>query len=202
MSKNFDFNRNPKGKNQHKLRSNKELQKIIDKYPLYTKKDFRGEGKLNPKKENALLTRNETDRSGLVFHQVGKRSNMKDILKHSTKESILEFEDGKIDLSVLRNRSSTIKWRNSMTTGEKSDYDKKIYRNLTKKQKDQKKERNKKYYRNLSDEQIKHRKNYDRIAAKKRWANITDEEWEIKKERDREFRRKKREEEKKKKYNR
>ena len=41
---------NPKGKNQHELRSNKELQKIIDKYPLYTKKDFRGEGKLNPKK--------------------------------------------------------------------------------------------------------------------------------------------------------
>ena len=56
----------------------------------------------------------------------------------------------------FRNRSSTIKWRNSMTTGEKSDYDKKIYRSNRSKR--SKKERNKKYYRNLSDEQIKHRK--------------------------------------------
>ena len=197
MSKDIDFNRNPKGKNQYDLRSNKELQKIIDKYPLYTKKDFRGEGKLNPKKENALLTRKETDRSGLIFHQVGKRSNMKDILKHSTEESIQEFEEGKIDLSVLRNRSSTIKWRNSMTADEKSEYDKEIYQNLTKKQKDQKRERNKKHYKNLTEEQKKQRKEYDRIAAKKRWANISDEAWEIKKERDREYRRKKREKEKK-----
>ena len=28
MSKNFDFNRNPKGKNQHELRSNKELLNV------------------------------------------------------------------------------------------------------------------------------------------------------------------------------
>ena len=42
-----DFNRNPIGANQWKLRTIKELQEIIDKYPNYTKKDFRGEGKLN-----------------------------------------------------------------------------------------------------------------------------------------------------------
>ena len=49
----------------------------------------------------------------------------------------------------------------------------------------------------ITEEQKKQRKEYDRIAAKKRWANISDEAWEIKKERDREYRRKKRAEEKK-----
>ena len=43
---------NPKGKNQHKIRSNEEIQKIIDNSPRYwTKKDFRGEGKNNKKKK-------------------------------------------------------------------------------------------------------------------------------------------------------
>ena len=46
-----DFNRNPAGNNQWKLRSNEEIQKIINKYPdHWTKKDFRGEGKNNSKK--------------------------------------------------------------------------------------------------------------------------------------------------------
>ena len=45
-----NFNRNPKGTNQWALRSNEEIQKIIDKHPTWTKKDFRGEGKLNPHK--------------------------------------------------------------------------------------------------------------------------------------------------------
>ena len=43
MKKNF--NRNPEGHNQWKLRSDEEIQKIIDKHPTWTKKDFRGEGK-------------------------------------------------------------------------------------------------------------------------------------------------------------
>ena len=48
---NKDFNRNPNGSNQWILRSNEEIQKIIDKCPSYwTKKDFRGEGKNNKKK--------------------------------------------------------------------------------------------------------------------------------------------------------
>ena len=52
---NKDFNRNPNGSNQWILRSNEEIQKIIDKYPKYwTKKDFRGEGKNN---KNRILTR-------------------------------------------------------------------------------------------------------------------------------------------------
>ena len=41
-----DYNRNPKGTNQWVLRSNEEIQKIIDKHPTWTKKDFRGEGKI------------------------------------------------------------------------------------------------------------------------------------------------------------
>ena len=46
-----DFNRNPAGNNQWQLRSNEEIQKIINKYPdHWTKKDFRGEGKNNSKK--------------------------------------------------------------------------------------------------------------------------------------------------------
>jgi hypothetical protein len=89
MKKNLDFNRNPKGSNQHILRSDAEIQKIIDSKPKnWTKKDFRGEGKLNSEK---LLTRKETDRPGLTFYQKGKRINMENILNHSTEESIHEY---------------------------------------------------------------------------------------------------------------
>ena len=42
--KNRDYNRNPNGFNQWEIRSDKEIQKIIDSYPgNWTKKDFRGE---------------------------------------------------------------------------------------------------------------------------------------------------------------
>tara|TARA_Y100000816_G_scaffold137845_1_gene97528 strand:- start:633 stop:791 length:159 start_codon:yes stop_codon:yes gene_type:complete len=48
MKKNLDFNRNPEGINQHVLRTDEEIQQIIDSKPKnWTKKDFRGEGKLN-----------------------------------------------------------------------------------------------------------------------------------------------------------
>ena len=144
MKKNLDFNRNPEGTNQHVLRSDAELQTIIDSKPKnWTKKDFRGEGKLNSKK---LLTRKETDRPGLIFYQSGKRINMKNILKYSTEESIEEFKKGEIDLETLKNRSSTIKWRSNMTDEERELYDKKIYANLTEKQLEDKRERQKNYY--------------------------------------------------------
>ena len=144
MKKNLDFNRNPEGTNQYVLRSDAELQKIIDSKPKnWTKKDFRGEGKLNSKK---LLTRKETDRPGLIFYQSGKRINMKNILKYSTEESIKEFKKGDIDLETLKNRSSTIKWRSNMTDEERELYDKKIYANLTEKQLEDKRERQKNYY--------------------------------------------------------
>ena len=132
MKKNLDFNRNPEGTNQHILRSDEELQRIINSKPKnWTKKDFRGEGKLNSQK---LLTRKETDRPGLIFYQKGKRINMKNILNHSTEESILEFKKGEIDFSTLKNRSSTIKWRSNMSDKERELYDKKVYANLSKKQ--------------------------------------------------------------------
>ena len=144
MKKNLDFNRNPEGTNQHVLRSDAELQKIIDSKPKnWTKKDFRGEGKLNSKK---LLTRKETDRPGLIFYQSGKRINMKNIINYSTEESIKEFKKGDIDLETLKNRSSTIKWRSNMTDEERELYDKKIYANLTEKQLEDKRERQKNYY--------------------------------------------------------
>jgi hypothetical protein len=148
MKKNLDFNRNPEGTNQHILRSDEELQRIINSKPKnWTKKDFRGEGKLNNIK---LLTRKETDRPGLTFYQKGKRINMENILNHSTEESIQDFKKGEIDLSTLKNRSSTIKWRSNMSTKERKLYDKKIYASLTKKQLEDKRERQKKYYYNLN----------------------------------------------------
>ena len=147
MKKNLDFNRNPEGTNQHVLRSDAELQKIIDSKPKnWTKKDFRGEGKLNSKK---LLTRKETDRPSLIFYQSGKRINMKNILNYSTEESIKEFKKGDIDIAILKNRSSTIKWRSNMTEKERKLYDKKIYDNLTEKQLENKRERQQKYYNGL-----------------------------------------------------
>ena len=190
--KNKNYNRNPEGHNQWILRSDEEIQKIIDKHPTWTKKDFRGEGKLNQNKKRALLTRKETERNALKFYQIGKRSNIKKIIKHSTTNSISEFKSGKIDLYILRNRASTKQIRDSMSESEKRAYDKEIYENLTDKQKEKKNERNIKYYENMSVEQRKRKKKYDMISAKKRWKNISDEEWEIKKERDREYQRRER----------
>ena len=84
-----NFNRNPEGHNQWEARSDAEVQRIIDQKPTWTKKDFRGEGKLNPKKENVLLRRTETDRPDLKFGQIGRRKKpLKEIYKHSTAESI------------------------------------------------------------------------------------------------------------------
>ena len=190
--KNKNHNRNPEGHNQWILRNDEEIQKIIDKNPTWTKKDFRGEGKLNPNRKNALLTRKETERPFLKFYQTGKRSNMKRIFNHSTSNSISEFKSGKIDLYILRNRASTKQIRDNTSDSEKRAYDKEIYENLTDKQKEKKNERNIKYYENMSVEQRKRKKKYDMISAKKRWKNISDEEWEIKKERDREYQRRER----------
>ena len=65
------FNRNPLGSNQYILRTDEEIQAIIDSYPSnWTKKDFRGEGKLNKIK---ILTRKETERPNLKFKFTGKR---------------------------------------------------------------------------------------------------------------------------------
>ena len=70
------FNRNPNGSNQWDLKSDDEVQKIINSYPSnWTKKDFRGEGANNSKK---ILTRKETERSDLIFGNVGRIKHYKD----------------------------------------------------------------------------------------------------------------------------
>ena len=70
-----NFNRNPNGSNQWILRSDEELQKIIDSKPKnWTKKDFRGEGKKN---KTRILTRSETERPGLCFKNLGNQKKYK-----------------------------------------------------------------------------------------------------------------------------
>ena len=145
---NKDYNRNPKGTNQWKLRTDKELQDIINSKPQnWTKKDFRGEGKLNKKK---LMTRKETDRKTLKFYQTGRTylRNLKDHFNNSTEESIEEFQKGEIDFETLKNRSSTIKWRNKMSENKRKIYDKKIYAGIKNNAErlEEKRKRQKKWY--------------------------------------------------------
>ena len=145
---NKDYNRNPKGTNQWKLRTDKELQDIINSKPRnWTKKDFRGEGKLNKKK---LMTRKETDRKTLKFYQTGRTyvRNLKDHFNNSTEESIEEFQKGEINFETLKNRSSTIKWRDKMSESERKIYDKKIYAEIKKNDQklEEKRKRQKKWY--------------------------------------------------------
>lgn len=145
---NKDYNRNPKGTNQWKLRTDKELQDIINSKPRnWTKKDFRGEGKLNKKK---LMTRKETDRKTLKFYQTGRTyiRNLKDHFNNSTEESVEEFQKGEIDFETLKNRSSTIKWRNKMSENKRKIYDKKIYAGIKNNAErlEEKRKRQKKWY--------------------------------------------------------
>ena len=124
-----DHNRNPVGNNQWLLRSDEQLQKIIDSKPRnWTKKDFRGETKLNKIK---YLTRKETDRPGLKFYHSGKRINMRNILNHSTQESIEQFKKGETEVGIIKNRKSTKKISSKMSHEEKKDYDKKVSDNST-----------------------------------------------------------------------
>jgi hypothetical protein len=150
---NKDYNRNPKGTNQWKLRTDKELQDIINSKPRnWTKKDFRGEGKLNKKK---LMTRKETDRKTLKFYQTGRTyvRNLKDHFNNSTEESIEEFKKSEIDFETLKNRSSTIKWRNKMSENERKIYDKKIYAEIKNNAErlEEKRKRQKKWYNQQKD---------------------------------------------------
>ena len=145
-NKRKNFNRNPEGYNQWELRSNVEVQRIINQKPTWTKKDFRGEGKLNPKKENALLRRTETDRPDLKFGQIGRRKKpLKEIYKHSTAESIAEFNSKQIDEDTFRNRAKQKKIRDDMSLAERKEFDKKSYAELTEDQLEAKRIRNIKY---------------------------------------------------------
>ena len=186
--KDKNFNRNPEGINQHELRSDNEIQKIINKYPNWTKTDFTGRGKLNSNKKNALLTRTEADRANLIFGQVGKRKkSLKEIYKLSSKENIINFENKEITEDTFRDRARRKSYRDKQSPLEKKKNEKLKYKNLTDKQLERKRERNRNYIKNLSGVQLEKRKMNESKRQKERWANMTEAEKEIKRERDRKY---------------
>lgn len=138
-----DFNRNPARNNQWQLRSNEEIQKIINKYPdHWTKKDFRGEGKNNSKK---ILSKTETEREGLIFKYSGKaKLSLKEVYKYSTEESINKFENNLISEEIFRDRARVKKQRDLMPLKEKQIKNRERYLALTKK-KESKRISNKNY---------------------------------------------------------
>ena len=145
--KNRDYIRNPNGSNQWEIRSNEEIQEIINQFPNFTKKDFRGEGKLNSRK---ILTRKETERPGLVFGKKGKsKQSLKDVYKYSTQESILEFEKKLIDEETLRNRARTKKQRDLMPNYKKIALYKRRHANLTESELELKRQRDRIYKESL-----------------------------------------------------
>ena len=186
--KDKNFNRNPEGINQHELRSDNEIQKIINKYPNWTKTDFTGRGKLNSNKKNALLTRTEADKANLIFGQVGKRKKaLKEIYKLSSKENIINFENKEITEDTFRDRARRKSYRDKQSPLEKKKNEKLKYKNLTDKQLERKRERNRNYIKNLSGVQLEKRKMNESKRQKERWANMTEAEKEIKRERDRKY---------------
>ena len=183
---NDDFNRNPKGNNQWVLRSDNVIQKIIDKYPTWTKKDFIGEGKLNPNKKDALLTKTEVDRENLVFGHVGKRRRpLKEIYKLSTKANILKFENEEINEDTFRKNALSKSYRDKMSQSEKKKKEKLRYQNLTEEQLEKKRERNRDYIKNLSVKKLEKIKISEKYRSRKRRANMSEAQKEIKREGDR-----------------
>ena len=184
--KNADFNRNPKGNNQWVLRSDDVIQKIINKYPTWTKKDFTGEGKLNPNKKDALLTKTECEREKLVFGHVGKRRKpLKEIYKLSTKANILKFENEEIDEDTFRKNILSKSYRDKMSQSVKKKKEKLRYQNLTEEQLEEKRARNKNYIKNLSVKKLEKIKISEKYRSRKRRANMSDAQKEIKRKGDR-----------------
>ena len=184
--KNADFNRNPKGNNQWVLRSDDVIQKIINKYPTWTKKDFTGEGKLNPDKKNVLLTKTECEREKLVFGHVGKRRKpLKEIYKLSTKANILKFENEEIDEDTFRKNVLSKSYRDKMSQSVKKKKEKLRYQNLNEEQLEEKRERNRNYIKNLSVKKLEKIKISEKYRSRKRRANMSEAQKEIKRKRDR-----------------
>ena len=145
-----NFNRNPEGFNQWELRTDEEIQRIINQYPkTWTKKDFRGEGINNLKK---ILTKTETQRPGLKFGYTGKsKQPLKEVYKHSTSESIAEFERKVIDEETFRDTAKAKKQRDLMSLYKKKQMYKERHANLTEAQLEDKRERSKKYREKLTN---------------------------------------------------
>ena len=141
MKKNL--NRNPSGINQWELRTNAEIQKIINSYPVkWTKRDFRGEGKYNSEK---ILTRRETERPNLKFRHTGNSKHLEEVYKYSTSESINEFKNGLIEEDTLRKRAKSKRQRDLMPIYKKKKHYKERHENLTEKQLQAKRQRDKEY---------------------------------------------------------
>ena len=141
MKKNF--NRNPNGINQWEIRTNAEIQKIINSYPVkWTKRDFRGEGKYNSQKK---LTRKETERPNLKFGHTGNKKHLEEVYKHSTSESIYDFKKGLIEEDTLRIRAKSKRQRDLMPIYKKKEHYKERHANLTEEQLQAKRQRDKEY---------------------------------------------------------
>ena len=137
MKKNF--NRNPNGINQWEVRTNAEIQKIINSYPVkWTKRDFRGEGKYNSEK---ILTRKETERPDLKFGHTGNSKHLEEVYKHSTSESIYDFKKGLIEEDTLRIRAKSKRQRDLIPIYKKKEHYKERHKNLTEKQLQAKRQR-------------------------------------------------------------
>ena len=147
MKKNF--NRNPEGFNQWELRTDEEIQIIINQYPkTWTKKDFRGEGKNNLKK---ILTRKDTERLNLTFGYYGNKIPLKDVYKYSTSESIAKFEKGIISEENFRNNAKSKKKRNAMPFYLRKKQNRERHENLTEFQLKNKRRRDKEYRERLTN---------------------------------------------------
>jgi len=143
-----NYNRNPEGSNQWTLRTDEEIQKIINKYPkFWTKKDFRGEGRNNSKK---ILSKTETQRPGLKFGKTGRsKIPIEEVYKFSTDLSITEFEMKTISEETFRDRARVKKQRDLMSSKEKQIKNKKRTINLTDKQREAKRRSNIKYRKKI-----------------------------------------------------
>ena len=137
------YNRNPNGINQWEIRTNAEIQKIINSYPVkWTKRDFRGEGKYNSQK---ILTRKETERPDLKFGHTGNSKHLEEVYKHSTSESIYEFKKGLIKENTLRIRAKSKRQRDLTPIYKKKEHYKERHANLTEKQLQAKRQRDREY---------------------------------------------------------
>ena len=137
------YNRNPKGINQWEVRTNADIQKIINSYPVkWTKRDFRGEGKYNSQK---ILTRKETERPDLKFGHTGNRKHLEEVYKHSTSESIYEFKKGLIEEDILRIRAKSKRQRDLTPIYKKKQHYRERHENLTEKQLKAKRRRDREY---------------------------------------------------------
>ena len=155
-----EFNRNPKGNNQWELRTDEELQKIIDSKPSnWTKKDFRGEGKNNKTK---ILTRKETERENLVFkNKVHRKRFENNKLQCSICRIFKPLDEFPNDAHGWKNKKRSncsecdsdrnFNFLNNMSNNKRKKFYKNIYENLTQEQLEAKRDRQKKWYYEQKD---------------------------------------------------